>query len=387
MIKNKIDQQALTLGRMALSQSVLPNSVKLVADGVLGDLQKPKKKKSPTQPPPMSKCVLKMYHAIASPWSPESTGACIPFFPARPSQKVTAFQRFDIIAGTGGTAFVTVSPTIANDVPFAIYSTSATLYAGNGSPNAVTFTAATGAISAAGVSSVTMTNLPYASTDLLSSTIGTEPNVQGRIVSCSMSIAYTGTTLNQSGLVYCFSDPTHSPASSYSVANILARTETDITGVSRDKCWVQSYPITRAECEYSREAENSYATATNIAQSSTQLARQDSIAVLYPFSGGQEYNTSGANITIGTGTGLPGGATMVAVIQGAVAGATYHVQVVTHAEYIGISTEGKTTMSGFDSVGTEKLLASFGKIPALKQAYPDEPVTNLIARGMKLLDA
>lgn len=379
---------ALRVGKIMLDSSSLPTPLKLVGNNIIGNLQKPKKKQTSivASTKSMSPCVYKMFQAIANPWSPLATGACIPMFPARPSQKVTAFTRFDFVVGTGGVGFITISPTIASDAPFVLYTTAA--YTGTAGPADVTFTAATGLIATTGVTQLAMSNLPYASTSgaLLANTVGVAPQVHGRIISTGVTVAYTGTTMNQSGLLYCFSDPVHDNVSTYSISTLGSRTETDVTGVSRDKCSLICYPIDRNECEYDRQKAGSNSNIpVQIGQSASQQARSDIISTLYPFSDGADFNTSSNAITTtGTST-IFAGAPMVVVASGCVAGSTFHVEIVTHAEYVGYACEGKTSTSGFDSVGTELLLAAVGKIPSLRQAFPSATTEMLIQKGMSML--
>lgn len=379
---------ALGVGKMMLNSSNLPMPLKLVGNNVIGNLQKPKKKQTSlvSSAKSMSPCVYKMFQAIANPWSPSAAGACIPVFPARPSQKVTAFSRFDFVVGTQGVGFVTIAPTIANDAPLALLTTAA--YTGGAGPADVTFTAATGAIATTGVVYTTMGNLPYgaASGVLTANIVGVAQQVHGRIISTGVTVSYTGTTMNQSGLLYCYSDPVHDNVSTYSLITLGTRTETDVTGVSRDKCSLVCYPIDRNECEYDRsKTASSSSSAVQIAQTTSQNARSDIITTLFPFSDGQDYNTSSNAITtVGIST-IFAGAPLVIIASGCVAGSTFHVEIVTHAEYIGIGCEGKTTASGFDSVGAELLLAAVGKLPSLRQAYPSETTERLITKGMSLL--
>lgn len=391
IINNKIDQASLALGRMMINSSTLPPPVKLVANNVIGNLSKPRKQQKSASSlakntvASLSPCVMKMYYAVASPWSPMATGACIPTFPARPSQKITAFSRFDVVVGTAGIGFVTISPTLANDTPYAVYTTST--YTGTLGPSDVLFTTATGAISTVGITSSSMANLPYSSSSLVSTLIGAAPVARGRIVSTSMSIVYTGTTLNQAGLLYCFTDPTHDGTSTTTPAQLGARMETDISGTSRDKCWLTAYPITKQECEYERNDGNTLTIAAQAGVTAQQAGISEAINALYPFSSGVAYNNSYSNVTATTLTTLAASAPMIVLITGAVAGSTYHVEVVTHCEFIGSATEGKTTSSGFDTIGSERLLAAFGKIPALRAANPGLDTSKLINMGLKLLNS
>lgn len=365
---------------------MLPTPLKIVGDGVLGNLAKPRKQqKSITNVAKsignkMSPCVSKMFYAVTEPWSPRATGACIPTFPARPSHKVTAFSRFDIAVGTQGIGFLTVAPTVANDIYCFVHSTAA--FTGSNGPSDVTFAALTGVPATTGVIASKMGNLPYSAATLTTSTLGEAPQAHGRIISTSFSASYTGTTLDQSGLFFCYSDPAHDNVSSYSLNTLGARTECEITGVTREKCWVTCYPITHNECQYDRE---STLNTSFVSLTTAQGQRSNLITSVCPFSDGDYYNTSAAAVTAASISSSIPAAPMVLIISGAVPGSTVHIEVVTHAEYIGYACEGRTTSSGFDSVGTETLLAALGKLPALKQSKPTAPIGQLVLEGMKML--
>lgn len=387
IIDNKIDQIGLLYASALLHNSPIPPPLKMVGDNIIGNLAAPRNKKSNliSQFSPnlknMSPCVRKMFNAITSPWSPSATGACIPVFPARPSQKVTGFCRFDIYVGTNGTGFVAVSPTLATDSPVAIYSNSS--YTGTGGPSDVTFTAATGVIATTGVASVSMTNLGHASTSFVGA-IGVPPAVRGRVISSSVSIQYTGTTLEQSGLIYCYTDPAHDSTGNFGVNSLSGRKETDVTPTTRDKCWVTSYPITRDECDYERNGSPNYGQTIQSGLSTTQLSRQEFINILYPFSNGSDFNASASSVTSVATATTYAAAPMCIIISGATPGNSYHVEIVTHVEYIGPGVEGRSTMSEFDTIGAEKLLGAVGKLPDLKASNPGVSDSTLLLRAMKL---
>lgn len=358
----------------------------MVGDNIIGNLANPRSKKSlipnlSPSPKNMSPCVRKMFHAITSPWSPSATGACIPVFPARPSQKNTGFSRFDVQVGTNGVGFVCVMPSLATDAPVAIYSNAA--YTGNVGPFDVAFTAATGAISTPGVTSINMTNLGHATSSFVGA-LGVPPLVRGRIISSSVSIQYTGTTLEQSGLIYCYSDPAHDTTGNMGVNALSGRKECEVIPTTRDKCWISCYPITRDECDYERNANPNYGQTIQGNLTTTQLARQEYLNIVYPFSNGSDFNSSATAITSVASSATYGAAPMCIIISGATAGNSYHVEIVTHVEYIGPGTEGRTTMSEFDTIGAEKLLGAVGKLPDLKSSNPGVSDSTLLLRAMKL---
>jgi hypothetical protein len=359
----------------------------MVGDNIIGNLSAPRNKRTNliNQISPnlknMSPCVRKMFNAITSPWSPSATGACIPIFPARPSQKVTGFCRFDITVGTSGVGFVCVTPSLASDAPIALYTTST--YTGSSGPLDTAFTAATGVISTTGVTSTNMSNLPYSASSFVGA-LGVPPQVRGRIVSSSVSIQYSGTTLQQSGLVYCYTDPAHDSTGNLGVTALSGRKEADVTPTTRDKCWVSSYPITRNECDYERNGVPNYGQSVQAGLTTTQLSRQEFIDIIYPFANGSDFNSSASAITsVATGTTYVA-APMCIIISGATAGNSYHVEIVTHAEYIGPGAEGRTTSSEFDTIGAEKLLGAVGKLPDLKASNPGVNDSTLLLRAMKL---
>lgn len=289
----------------------------------------------------LSHCALKYAVAISNPFSPDAMGSCVPLGQARYTQKVSSFVRFDITVGTQGVGFALITPTLSNLGPIAwVTSSGFTGTTANFTPNSILGT------STPGVSGIAMPNLPYTTTQLTDDNIGVS-SVSGRIVSCGAIAHYTGTTLNQSGLIYCLADPSHANLFGSSAASLGARSETCVENLSRKKCLVTTYAVDESEYEFG---------ATGGSGTFAQTLQN-----VCPFS-------KGASILSGTTLPEHAAAPMIIFISGAVPGSSIHVEIAQHAEYNGPLTEGKGTPSHMDPVGTAKVQASAARATALKAA-------------------
>lgn len=293
----------------------------------------------------LSQCAAKYASAIANPWSPGAAGACVPYGDSRSSQKTTTFARFDAVVGTNGIGFAIFTPTIVNDFATAWY-TSATF---TGTTAAVV-TTGLNTTSTVGVNFINMANLPYQFSSLAqtqAATAGGQLN-RGRIVSYGISASYTGTELNMGGLVYCFSDPAHNNMQGASIAQLGTRMESDVSNVSRDKCWLMASAVDSDELEYP-----GYGGTPS-----------EALGAYFPFSRNAYLDSASA-----TGNFTNGAAPLIIMFTG-VAGNTLHIEIVQHSEFVGPITEGKTTPSVMDAEGTMTVLAAANKVPLMKVANP-----------------
>lgn len=294
----------------------------------------------------LSHCASKYALAISDPWHPDAQGACIPRFPARPSQKVTSFLRGNAVIGTGGTAIILVSPTLANDATMVW--TSSGVFAGN----------ANAAITAAtpGIVSYPMPNLPYLASQLSVGSSNVSPVVAGRIVSCSLKASYIGTVLNSSGLYYGICTPDHENVNGISIGSF---SETEVKPVRPGS----SIEIV---CSGQSDAEVSYSGNASLA------AAEETLSTLWPFSNGNQFSatdTSGAAIMKIAVTGVPN--------------ENIYWEIVLHAEYVGTVTSGKLTPSHTDSRGFEMVQQAAANLATKKVASPGSSLKKLMIEGVR----
>jgi hypothetical protein len=265
--------------------------------------------------------------------------ASIPRPPAVRSFKVTGFIRGGGQIGDAGFGFVAVNPVLCNDRPCCWYTTSAYTHNVTGAPiNDFNFTTPT--YKAGGVNwpaSATMTNLPYSFASLTASGGSTGSNVEvaGRIVSCSMRVYYTGTTLNEGGSYYAYSDPdvnnvlgdNHSTVQAptgYSAADLLSKDATEVIKVKNG-----------SEARLVRVCTDP--NMDDYPRNNAAVLRK-----LSPYCGGEYYNPVGDYV---------GTANMVIAIDGTPR-QPFYFEVVTHVEYIGTGvTQGLLSDSNNDAVG------------------------------------
>lgn len=251
-----------------------------------------------------------------------------------PSYKVTGFVRGVGQIGTKGVGFVWFAPTLANDRRCVGYSHVDYAQSFIGGLPSDTYTTN----SAFSPASVDMSNLPYNSTNLTVATSSAASIVEGRIVSASFRVYYTGTTLNQSGQFYAYADPnmdsvvgsthlnTAAQTTFYTIADLGNKDATEIVGAGRQDSRLVFIPPINTFNDYP---------ATNA----------NDIRKLFPYSN---------NITAGT-SGSSGAANGVIAITG-VAGQPFYFECITHAEYVGpgvaqaLLTPSYSDTIGFDAV-------------------------------------
>lgn len=255
-----------------------------------------------------------------------------------PSYKVTGFLRGVGAIGESGLGYVLFAPTLCKDLPCVAYTTS--LYNNNiiaGLPSDGPPYTATAASPAA----ASMSNLPYSSSELaVSPTLASSSTiVEGRIVSSSLRVYYTGTTLNQSGQYYAYSDPDMEPVigqthtvnqavtAGYTVSLLGAKDACEIKGADRRGITIVCVPNNNNLIDYP-------------ANGASTLRKT------FPFSN---------NLSHGGGTIAPGAPTNVIAVTG-VAGQTFYFEAIVHAEYIGpgvpqaLLTPSYSDTVGFDSI-------------------------------------
>lgn len=254
-----------------------------------------------------------------------------------PSYKVTGFLRGVAAIGQNGFGYVAFAPCLCNDKFSVIYSTSAyqqTLV--SQIPNDGLYSP-----SAFSPAAVSMTNLPFNFTTLTTTTTSANASsaVEGRIVSASLRVYYTGTTLNQSGQYYGYADPdlesvvggTHASGAAqtvgYTAADLGAKDACEIKGADRQGIHVVAIPNNNNTVDYPNNGASSLRKA-------------------FPFSNGLTQGLASENI---------GAAPLVICVTG-VKEQTFYFEAITHAEYIGPGVpQALLTQSFADTVGYDSV--------------------------------
>lgn len=303
---------------------------------------------------PMSECAAKYAIAIVDPWNPEVEGVCVPSNPARPTFKVTSYLRGTMAIGTGGVGFVAVSPCLANDRVAAYFTNG--LYTGT----SINCSATLGAV---GTYGATMTNLPYGAASLTTSNPYEVYPISGRIVSCGLSIRYTGTELNRGGLTFCYSDPDHESVNTLTPDNLGAKLETSIEGNTPDRssCWVSASAIRADELTFPDVSQNTAQVDVNL-------------LTVYPFS-------SANSVTSAAGDLAYGAPIMAAAVTGT-SGNTYEFEYVQHSEFIGAAAQPFLTQNSSDATGLALVQTAAGRLPSAKRANPNVSLKKLMKREL-----
>jgi hypothetical protein len=250
-----------------------------------------------------------------------------------PSYKVTGFLRGVATIGTSGLGYVALAPTLANDKTCLIHTTS--VYA----QNLVSQVPSDGLYtpSAYTPQSVSMTNLPFTASELTTAATSevAKKLVEGRIVSSSLRVYYTGTTLNQSGQYYGYSDPdnesvvggshlsTAAQTVGYTTADLGAKDACEIKGADRYGMQIVAIPNNDIVADY-------------------PLNNAGTLRKTFPYSN---------NLFQGAASENFGAPHMVICVTG-VAGQTFYFEAITHAEYIGPGVpQALLTQSFSDTVG------------------------------------
>jgi len=313
---------------------------------------RPRRQKSKTSSSPLqlTECAAKYAIAIADPWNPGAVGACVPYPPARPSRKVTAFTRGIVSIGTAGFGFIAVSPSLINNF--------ASIWHSESSFVGTTINATMA--STIGVTPVIQANLPYSRDDLTTenSTFFTT-SVQGRVVSCSISLKYIGTELNRGGRLICYSSPDHQSINGLTASQLGARLEAEFStpGSSREKCWVTSFGISDEEFGFCSASPADSATSSVILRS-------------YPFSLGEPLTSNSLDANYG--------ATPLGAIITGVPGNQFEFEVVEHVEYIGTLAQASLSESSADADGLALVQTAAAQAIRNKPSKPNKPFKKVL---------
>jgi hypothetical protein len=284
----------------------------------------------------LSVCAQKYAVALTDPFAPEALQSCIPSMPSVPSHKVHAILRTDGAIGTQGIGFVAIMHCVSKDAPH-LYYTDATFVG----TTAITYAAASG------LQIGYLSGLPYDNATLVSGV-----NLQARIVGSGVKFEYTGTTLNESGLVYALHAPNHESLNNSSIPGLGAFPETVIQRVSqRANLYLNGFPTSNQE--------------TIFAGGNTEETFGP-----YPWS---KRASGGAFPANGTFAGGVAGAVVSLIMITGVPGQTFHIEAAVHHEYIGFSASALLTPTHSDAEGQSKVLQAVQRIPLLLAQEPECP--------------
>jgi len=71
-----------------------------------------------------------------------------------------------------------------------------------------------------------------------------------KLVSAGLRLQYTGTVMNQSGLIVCYHSPEHANLSGLNYNELQAFDEVDIRAVDREPCLLSCFPVKTAELQF-----------------------------------------------------------------------------------------------------------------------------------------
>jgi hypothetical protein len=314
----------------------------------------------------LSDCVTKFALAVADPFSSGARGACIPVMDGA-TAKVTAVSRFEMALGTTGEGWVFLSPCTVSDLPCA-YATTA---AWNGSSRDIyssVGSASTAAVLATGWQQI-FHNSPYSWLDF---TKAQSETMSAKVVSVGLRAQYVGTTMDESGINYCYQEPSHNSLSGMDVTN-FSNLDADVSPCTREPCTLTCYPVSNDELTFynglNQNDENTRSTYNILYQT-------------YPFSRGSAgfrgiYNSTQtatfyANNFSGTYANNPYVGTPVGAfcVSGGKAGSRIHIELVHHLEFRGGGATALQTETPSDVEGSNMVICAAQRLPRLQLANP-----------------
>lgn len=294
----------------------------------------------------LKKCSIKYLLAAVDPFNPMCSGACNPAMVAAQSQKIRAQGSFAVTVGTSGIGWALLYAPLGKDNVLAI-KTDAT-YAGTiASPFSANNTLNTG------VSVVYPTNLPYSVSDLSGPT-SDQVNAQLAPVSYGFRSRYTGTTLNEGGMQFCYTDPNHVSTSGMSQTDIVGRTECEITGVSRTPCTLVLNCIS--------DLEGSGVHAPSSLRNFYPFSDTQQHAVTYGSSTAYTYVDNGG-ITIGVPVGI--------MLFSGTAGNTFYIEYDINLNGKGPKCSQNYTPHETDIEGATQIMSAIMAVPSLRASFPN----------------
>lgn len=321
---------------------------------------------STTGPLSLSKAALRYLIALTNGFHPSAFGITQIASDVGFSYPCTSVNRLDLTIGTAGVGWLLVCPSVANDTISAMYTTN-TFTGSLASPLSAANTFNTG------VAIIANATLPFASTAFTQR--GSAESVTGRIVAVHARVQYTGTTMNQGGLLYCYADPNHQSTSGMAITDVSQFPQTDVINVERKYCDIIAHAIAPAEIEFPVSSPLSTGTLN-----------------VYPYSTADNNYATGylgpTNFTVATGaSGVLAGIPIMIVMATGLPGNTFHVDIATHVEYTGIGAAANQTPCMVDVAGAHRVLQA-SKLLALEHSSNKEgdrftQVVNLLKKGTR----
>jgi len=318
----------------------------------------------------MSACTAKFLRAVVDPFGERNV--CLPTLPAAASLKASGFIRFTMVSGgtAVGGAFVSVNPTWTNDLHQG-YFTSTNAYVPTG--NVISVLSANNTL-LNGVGAIVMNNLPYGTSAVTGYSGLSQPGatlLQGRVVACGLRVTYVGTTINESGVSYCYVDPQHQNIYAMSNAGALLGSlhQTDVKGVTRDPCNISVFPISELEMNYPTDNPINATGSSSTNPTEFFYNMSQSAGTGQPLGAGG-YGTN----TIAEQSSLFGNV----VVPGAIAGyyssvsapSSFLVEMIVHVEYIGPTVASFVSPNISDPTGLAHAVSVLQQMPVVKQANP-----------------
>lgn len=304
--------------------------------------QKKPKRKSQNFPIRLSACAAHYAATIATPFLPSAVGACVPTFPARLTQKVSAKMSGQFVVGTKQ-GFLAVTPCVANDQACIFHSDSGT-YAG-------TSAVITPSAYVAGTGYNVYTTVPYNNVPLLDGGAISSSTLKGRVVSVGVRVRYTGTELYKGGTLYALIRPDHETVNDMSPSGMASYKECIKVPVSRKWTEIVASAVDPDETIF-------FDSTRFFTAGSASAGTLEYISALFPFSQGQSIDststTVGAPIILFMATGNPGN--------------TFEYEIIQHLEYIGSLTQSVASKSHADADGLSMVTDVAGSVDALRQS-------------------
>lgn len=266
-----------------------------------------------------SVCGEKYFLAVADPFNPQATDACVPTYPARPSMKVAVRKRTTFSAPYGD-GWVIISPTTSSDGILAWQTT-------NTYPNGQIKID----VSATGVQQINMSTIPFDDGDLTNAgDVAIPAKVQARMVSVGARIRYIGNELYRSGTMNVFVSPDHSNVDQMSFDDLLSRPETIRSATRRDWLEISTAAVSAEETNY----------PSTLLDTDMQKIDQ-----CYPFSNTQAIRTDNTST---------GAACMAIYVTGVnpIGTDQFEVEIIEHIEYVGKLAKSSYTPSHADAEDT-----------------------------------
>lgn len=323
---------------LAASSVIGPDATKL-ARSVAANAKRALKPKSGIT---LGKCATSLLRSYSRPFDPAVRDVCLPIPPYAPTMKVRGYLRGVGFIGAAGVGFLAISPTTCNDLP-TVYYTKADY---GRSQLAAPVSDKTLPAQASGgpeyPANACMRNLPFGFESFRhGNTVDTiTPVVRGRIASCTARLSYTGTKLNQSGLLMAYNDPAD--------LNILGDAHTS-TGAGNGYYDSQIMSFLGTEIEHANKEIVLPIIPSDMGSDDFPIDNLYNMEDIYPYCGAMEYVTADA------AAARAGVATAVIMITG-VAGSSFFFEVVTNVEYKGtgvassLLTDVDSDYSGYTTV-------------------------------------